>query len=383
MCVAAAAEAAQVLRNANCAGTVSLVYSPPAPPPPAPPSSPPMLCENTCTNPFGIDGTQLIDNNHCQDGHEAADGAVCDLGTDCNDCGAREYLPPPSTPPPSPFSPSPSSPPPSPPPPSPLPPSPPPASPPPSPQSPPTPPPMLCYDTCSKHASGPGGAYDKNGYCQDGGDGATGSSCAYGTDCTDCGPRFMLPPSQPPPESPPPPSPPSCTLSQVEWKDSLRVDASPGQIIKNSGDWGHYGNAYSKSTIARSTQVQGVSFKCSSRCWNQCQGGLTSSSVAGVGSSYRVGAKGVRGGIDYRLMCYGSGGGDVYVTGISGPSGTKWTANDVFEVRVTDNTVTYLKNDLVFHTVAQVPDDKFPMHADFLMASIPGGFTDVKMLSCE
>ena len=100
VCVAAAAEAAQVLRNANCAGTVSLVYSPPAPPPPAPPSSPPMLCENTCTNPFGIDGAQLIDNDHCQDGHEAADGAVCDLGTDCNDCGPREYLPPPSSPPP-------------------------------------------------------------------------------------------------------------------------------------------------------------------------------------------------------------------------------------------------------------------------------------------
>ena len=215
MCVAAAAEAAQVLRNANCTGTVSLVYSPPAPPPPAPPASPPMLCENTCTNPFGIDGAQLIDNNHSQDGHEAADGAVCDLGTDCNDCGAREYLPPPSTPPPSPFSPSPSSPPPSSPPPSPLPSSPPPASPPPSPSSPPTPPPMLCSDTCSKHASGPGGAYDKNGYCQDGGDRATGSSCAYGTDCTDCGPRFALPPSQPPPVPPPSPSPPDVITGEV------------------------------------------------------------------------------------------------------------------------------------------------------------------------
>ena len=158
VCVAAAAEAAKVLSNANCTGTISLVYSPPAPPPPTPPASPPMRCENTCTNSFGIDGTQLIDNGHCQDGHEEAEGAVCDLGTDCNDCGPREYLPPPSPPPP---------------------------------------PPMLCSDTCSKHAAGPGGAYAKNKYCQDGGDGATGSSCAYGTDCTDCGPRFMLPPSQP------------------------------------------------------------------------------------------------------------------------------------------------------------------------------------------
>ena len=86
--------------------------------------------------------------------------------------------------------------------------------------------------------------------------------------------------------------------------------------------------------------------------------------------------------IDYRLSClYGN---NVYVTGISGPSGTKWTPNDVFEVRVTDNTVSYLKNGVVFHTpVEKVPDDKFPMHADFIMASVGDGFTDVKMLSCE
>ena len=152
-----------------------------------------------------------------------------------------------------------------------------------------------------------------------------------------------------------------------------------------AGDWFHYGNAYSKQTIAPSTQVQGVSFKCSSSCSNQCVGGLTSSSVADVGSWNRVGARGIRGHIDYRLMCYGRAGGVVYVTGHSGPTATKWTPNDVFEVRVTDNTVSYLKNGLVFHTIAQVPGatPTSPMHADFLLASVGDGFTDVNMLSCE
>jgi hypothetical protein len=167
-----------------------------------------------------------------------------------------------------------------------------------------------------------------------------------------------------------------------------------------AGDWFHYGNAYSKQTIAPSTQVQGVSFKCSSSCWNQCQGGLTSSSVADVGSWNRVGTRNPnRGNIDYRLMCYGnghsSGHGNVFVTGLPGPA-TKWTPNDVFEVRVTDNTVSYLKNGLVFHTIAQVPGGglpkghcptcatpTFPMHADFILASVGDGFTDVNMLSCK
>ena len=120
-----------------------------------------------------------------------------------------------------------------------------------------------------------------------------------------------------------------------------------------------------------------------------------------VGSWNRVGTRNPnRGGnIDYRLMCYGnghsSGHGNVFVTGLPGPA-TKWTPNDVFEVRVTDNTVSYLKNGLVFHTIAQVPGGglpkghcptcatpTFPMHADFLLASVGDGFTDVNMLSCK
>ena len=60
----------------------------------------------------------------------------------------------------------------------------------------PPPPWMLCSNTC------PG--YAHTGACQDGGIGAMSDRCAYGTDCADCGPRHMLPPSLPGSPSPPP-----------------------------------------------------------------------------------------------------------------------------------------------------------------------------------
>ena len=155
------------------------------------PPPPPMLCDNTCLNSYGTGGQQFINNRHCQDGHAGADGAQCNLGTDCDDCGPREYLPP-SPPPPS-------SPPPPPPPLPPPPPSPPrPASPPPS------PPPMLCSDACLAHSFGPGGTYAKNSFCQDGGEDSTGATCAYGTDCTDCGRAQPQSQPQPQPQSQPP-----------------------------------------------------------------------------------------------------------------------------------------------------------------------------------
>ena len=125
------------------------------------PPPPPMLCDSTCLNSYGTGSQQFINNRHCQDGHAGADGAQCNLGTDCDDCGPREYLPPLPRPP--------SSPPPPPPPLPPPPPSPPrPASPPPS------PPPMLCSDACLAHSFGPGGPYAKNSFCQDGGEDSTG-----------------------------------------------------------------------------------------------------------------------------------------------------------------------------------------------------------------
>jgi hypothetical protein len=48
----------------------------------------------------------------------------------------------------------------------------------------------LCSDTCGGHA----------GSCRDGGPGSEASSCMYGTDCSDCGPRSVsgAPPAAPP-----------------------------------------------------------------------------------------------------------------------------------------------------------------------------------------
>ena len=54
---------------------------------------------------------------------------------------------------------------------------------------------MWCFDTC---------AVANNGACQDGGPGSlyalygTPAQCDPGTDCTDCGRRYMSPPSPPP-----------------------------------------------------------------------------------------------------------------------------------------------------------------------------------------
>jgi len=42
---------------------------------------------------------------------------------------------------------------------------------------------MICTDTCS---------YAGDGECDDGGPGSAYDVCAYGTDCTDCGPRSPM-----------------------------------------------------------------------------------------------------------------------------------------------------------------------------------------------
>ena len=75
-----------------------------------------------------------------------------------------------------------------------LPPSLPPSS--PSPPTPPpaSPPPMICLNTCGT---------DGDGVCQDGGWGAFGSMCEFGTDCSDCGSRLLLDPPPSPPTSGP------------------------------------------------------------------------------------------------------------------------------------------------------------------------------------
>jgi len=94
---------------------------------------------------------------------------------------------------------------------------------------------MLCSDECLAHSSGPGGPYAKNSFCQDGSEGAIGASCAYGTDCTDCGPRYMsppLPPPPPPPSQPPPILPPPSLLFAVitATQNAENLPYGPGPI---------------------------------------------------------------------------------------------------------------------------------------------------------
>ena len=55
---------------------------------------PPAICENTCRSPFNNGGDEFAGNEHCQDGGEGAEGNMCARGTDCTDCGPRNYSPP-------------------------------------------------------------------------------------------------------------------------------------------------------------------------------------------------------------------------------------------------------------------------------------------------
>ena len=125
-------------------------------------------CTDSC--PYALDGV-------CDDsGFAGISVSYCDYGTDCSDCGERNTQP----------------------------------SPPPPPLLPPIPPhspsvTVLCSNECS---------WAYNHYCDDEG------SCAYGSDCADCGERLVfsspnpppLPPSMPPMLPSPPQSPPAPPL---------------------------------------------------------------------------------------------------------------------------------------------------------------------------
>ena len=53
--------------------------------PPPPPLEPVVCCEDTCTGyEFDVAG-----DDDCDDGGAGSDFALCDLGTDCSDCGNR------------------------------------------------------------------------------------------------------------------------------------------------------------------------------------------------------------------------------------------------------------------------------------------------------
>ena len=110
-------------------------------------------CSDAC-------GPGHASNGLCEDGGPGSVWPDCSLGTDCSDCGVREY---PSPPPAPANSPAPS----------------------PAPSSGPFAADWGCSDAC-----GPGHA--SNGLCEDGGPGSVWPDCPLGTDCSDCGPRPPL-----------------------------------------------------------------------------------------------------------------------------------------------------------------------------------------------
>ena len=155
--------------------------SPPSPPsPPKPPARPPyppnvVLCGETCVYASDAD---------CDDGGPGSEFPLCAYGTDCTDCGPRLARPPP---------------------------------PPKLPPPPPTPPLLPGY-VCLNNCLNAGG-----GSCSDGGPGAEFATCAYGSDCIDCGPR-----AQRPPTAPPPPLTPLCTETCNWASDADCDDGGPG-----------------------------------------------------------------------------------------------------------------------------------------------------------
>lgn len=156
------------------------------------------VCVDDCHSANGHDNAH---NGLCNDGGPGSEyhGWVnCPIGHDCTDCGVRWLYP-----------------------------SPPPAAPAPSPM--PAPPGVLCTNTCPPGGGlWPGSAgvsYISNGQCEDNGPGSSlTDNCPLGTDCADCGPRFVAPPPSPPPPSPmrPPPSPslpPYVCSNTCGWSD--------------------------------------------------------------------------------------------------------------------------------------------------------------------
>ena len=138
-------------------------------------------CTETCT--YASDGD-------CDDGGPGAAYSKCSLGTDCADCGPRTTAGGDNRPPPALRTP-------------------------PSPAS-----TLLCAETCIGNPE-----YASDDACDDGGPGAEYSGCAFGTDCSDCGPRMSPSPSPfkraasvmllPPPPPPPPPPPNTTPLPKV------------------------------------------------------------------------------------------------------------------------------------------------------------------------
>ena len=83
---------------------------PPPPPPPNPPFLPPepapppyapalLVCDDTCVRYEAGGSVTYVSDGFCDDGREGAATSLCELGTDCTDCGVAVHVPPPISPP--------------------------------------------------------------------------------------------------------------------------------------------------------------------------------------------------------------------------------------------------------------------------------------------
>lgn len=200
-------------------------------------------CSNTCSSSYM--GMSPIGNGMCSDGGPGSSSVYnevepCPLGTDCDDCGLRVMPPfPPSVPLP-------------------------PVTPPNPPSQPPSPP-GVCSNSC-RDSYGSNAVID-NGECTDGGDGSSDGiggfqMCDYGTDCADCGPRWIDPPPppnpRPPPSPPSPPMPPSMPDAVVSSMVALQNHLSclsgtcPSRIIIADGEY----TVTSTLTIRRGVTIE-------------------------------------------------------------------------------------------------------------------------------
>ncbi len=112
------------------------------------------LCDDSCPTTPGS-----AQNGVCEDGGSNSVAALCPHGTDCADCGARNFVD------------------------------------------------TVCSDDCPTAA---------NGQCEDGAPRSIAAACALGTDCTDCGPRWdgsdtPVPVSNSPTTGGPAPADPGCS----------------------------------------------------------------------------------------------------------------------------------------------------------------------------
>ena len=80
-----------------------------------------------------------------------------------------------------------------------------------------------------------------NGICEDGGPGSEYSQCPLGTDCSDCGIRFFVPPPSPasPPDLPSPPAPPA--PPPLPFEPPTPPAPPPAPVVAFS-NWNSYSN---------------------------------------------------------------------------------------------------------------------------------------------